>query len=415
MGYSLSCSACEAEFGPEQALYQCAECGARLEIGYDLSQLTTADRGMVVKSGGPGVWRYRSLLPATKSTPQFSLGEGSTPLLPANKLGQAVGLPDLYLKNEAINPSGTFKDRCMAVGVAKALEFGARALAIASAGNAGAAAATYAARAGLPCYVFVPAITPPERITQILVHGAQAIAVKGTVNDCIDMMNRGRVEFGWHLLTTAAPINPYQGEGPKTIAYEICEQSGWAVPNWVILPVGGGGILSACWKGFQEFHRLGWIERLPRLVGVQAEGCAPLIRAFEEGRGPEEIESWGPPTTLAASIADPFPLDGATALPAIRASGGVAVAVSDEEILQAEELLARKEGVFAEPASSATLAALQKLLAKGTIGREESVVLVITGTGFKDMTTAIRLTGSFPTIEPRFEQMAEAVRSHADR
>ena len=387
MHFELRCCRCD-EGRVEHGAYQCPSCGGRLEVVYpDLTGCFEEVFGQG-RSGGNGIWRFRRLLPLTENTPVVTLGEGGTPLHECSGLRDQLGIARLVIKNETLNPSGTFKDRCAAIAVAKALEFGASAAVLASAGNAGASAAAYAARAGLSLFVFIPKHTPRERITQILLYGATAIATGASVNEAVALIDQVRDRLGWHVLTTAAAYNPYQGEGPKTIGYEMAEQLEFRLPDWVIVPVGGGGILSALWKSFKEMRQAGVTERLPRMVGVQAAGCAPLVRAYDEGIAADAIPSWGTVTTLAASIADPFPIDGETALTAIRESGGTAVAIEDSEILQAQIDLARHEGIFAEPASCSTLAALRRLLMGGAIQRAQTVALIATGVGFKDMTSA---------------------------
>lgn len=408
MSFELHCARCHR--GPiEQGFYQCPSCGGRLEVRYPEAIASLREMAGRVESQEPGIWRYRELLPVTEKTPEITLGEGGTPLQECNRLREQVGVARLTIKNETVNPSGTFKDRCMAIGVSKALEFGAPAAVLASAGNAGASAAAYAAKAGLPLFVFIPKHTPRERITQILLYGAKAIATGGSVNEAVALIDQVRERYGWHVLTTAATYNPYQGEGPKTIGYEMAEQLRFSLPDWVIVPIGGGGILSAIWKAFNEMKGAGLLSKLPRMVGVQAAGCAPLIKGYEEGVPADAIATWGTITTIAASLADPFPLDGEAALLSIRESGGTAVAVEDSEILEAEAMIARYEGIFAEPGSSSTLAALRELRAQGVIGPDSSVTLVVTGTGFKDMKSAERLPQPPIEIDCTVEALQQAI------
>ncbi len=361
------------------------------------------------RSSLPGLWRFKALLPTSDRTPLVSLGEGGTPLQDCDRLRSMIGVQRLLIKNETVNPSGTFKDRCMAVGVAKALEYGASAAVIASAGNAGASAAAYCARSGLPLLVFVPTHTPRERITQILLYGGRAIAAGRSVNEATALIEQASRRHGWHVLTTANPCNPYQGEGAKTVGFEIAEQLELDLPDWVIVPVGGGGLLGAVWKAFRELRTAGLVSKLPRMVGVQAEGCAPLVRAFEQGVPSDAIAPWNEPSTVAASIADPFPMDGYLALEAVRESGGLAVAVPDGEILDAEGMLARYEGVFAEPGSSSTLAALRRLRGQGVIADEARVLLIVTGIGFKDMNSAERLAPPPVEIECTVDALESVV------
>jgi threonine synthase len=282
-------------------------------------------------------------------------------------------------------------------------------VAIASAGNAAAAASAYAAKAGLQCWVFVPSNTPRERIVQILLTGGLVIAVEGSINDCSDLVDIGTKKYGWYPVTTAAIKNLYQGEGPRTIAFEIWEQLDRQVPDWIIAPIGGGGLLSGVAKGWRELLNFELTQHIPKLVAVQPNGCAPLIIAYEDGVKPDEIRRWEEPTSIATSIADPFPMDGARALRALKIHNGHAISVSDDDIIKAEAELARVEGIFVEPASATTLAALKLLISQQQISKHESIVLIASGSGFKDMSTAMSLCDDIPTIPLKTEAMFEAV------
>jgi threonine synthase len=343
-----------------------------------------------------------------------TLGEGNTPLVRADKLAHRLGMEALYVKLEGTNPTGTFKDRAASVAVTKAIEEDYTDLAIASAGNAGAAASAYAARAGLQCWVFVPAHTPRERMTQIAIAGANIIAVEGSVNDCSDLVDFGMDQFGWCPVTTAAKKNLYQNEGLRTIAFEVWQQLDQQVPDWVVSPVGGGGILSATAKGWRELQAWGLTDCIPRLVAVQADGCAPLVRAVLAGVQPDKIQRWEQPTSIVWSIADPFPMDGARAMRALAIHGGHALEVSDEETVDAERALAHDEGIFIEPASATTLAALKHLLSDKKISHDETVVVLATGIGFKDMATATSLVDDVPTIEASRDAMIKSVEEAAN-
>lgn len=411
MNHTLKCFVCGKKYDPqERSLYECEKCGGSVKIIYNYEKVASTINIKTLEKRKGGLWKYKELLPVSDNSKTVTLGEGGTELHQCKRLARIIGVKRLYAKDETRNPTGTFKDRAATVGVSKALELGAKAIVIASDGNAGPATAAYAAKAGLRCCVFMPVITPIERIIQAQVYGAEVILVEGTVNDCIDVATEVGKHYAWHQLTTAIPLNPYQGEGSKTIAYEICEDLGWRVPDWVIVPVGGGGLLSANWKGFQEFFNLGLINKLPRIAGIQAEGCAPLVKAYEESRKPDEIENWGKPETLAITIGVPFPLDGATALTAIRKSKGAAVRVSDKEILRAERLLAENEGIFAEPAGAASLAGLMRLLEKGIIGKDEIIVFEVTGTGLKDLNSAIKTYEKPPCIKIKSKEVENVIK-----
>ena len=346
-----------------------------------------------------GLWAYAPMLPVS---PEYviSMGEGATPLVAAPRLSEAYGAAKLWIKNEGLNPTGTFKDRCHSIAISRAVESGAKGVILGSAGNASAAAAAYAARAGLACIVFLPAHTAETRMAQTLQYGAHVIKIKGSVNDCVDMITCVREKYPLENVTTAICMNPWQGEGCKTIAYEIAWQLGFEAPDWIICPIGGGGILYGIYTGFRDMFELGLIKSLPRMAGIQAAGCAAISKAFRENRRPDQIETFPAFETLAVAIADPYPLDGKEALGAIYATKGYADSVTDEEIMLAQKDLSSQEGIFAEPASSVTVAALRKLLAQNVISQSESVVCIVTGNGLKDLPSASMLMPKPPVLEP---------------
>lgn len=408
MKYILRCLACGEKYNNcEKSIYRCEKCGGSMEIIYDYDELIPKINTKILEKREPGVWKYKELLPLNDHSKIVALGEGGTKLHKCKRLAEVLALEELYAKDETRNPTGTFKDRPATVGVSKALELGATSVAIASDGNAGPATAAYAAKAGLKCYVFMPATTPMDRIVQVQMFGGKVILVKGTVSDCIDILTKVQDRYDWHQLTTAIPSNPYQAEGSKTIAYEICEDLGWSVPNWVVMPVGGGGLLTANWKGFKEFFKLGIIKKLPKIAAIQAKGCAPVVKAYGEDKN--EVESWEEPNSIAITIGVPYPLDGTTALKAIRESKGIAMAVSDKEILEAERLLAQTEGIFAEPAGVASLAGVKKLIEKEIIGNKEKVVFEVTGTGLKDFKSAMKMHEKPPCIKAEPKEVKTAI------
>jgi threonine synthase len=381
----------------------------QLDIEYANVDISGLFLSNVERLRSNGIWRYSDLLPINSDTIPISLGEGNTPMILSSNLANKLGIESLFIKYEGANPTGTFKDRCQSIALTKAKELRKSAVAIASAGNAAAAASAYAAKAGLKCWVFVPSNTPRERIVHILLTGGLVIAIEGSINDCSDLVDIGTKEYGWYPVTTAAIKNLYQGEGPRTIAYELWEQLGRKAPDWIIAPIGGGGLLSGIAKGWRELLNFKLINRLPKLIAVQPSGCAPLIRAYEEQMEPEEIQRWGKPTSIASSIADPFPMDGARALRALRNHGGHAVSVSDDDIVEAESELARIEGIFVEPASATTLAALKQLLTQHKINKQDTVVLIASGSGYKDMNIAMSLCNEIPTIPFNSEAMFKTV------
>lgn len=375
--------------------YACPSCGGSLGQRYDFSD---ADRLRDVLRRARRYWDYAPFFAVRFPERAVTLGEGFTPLVRSERAAGRLGVAELFLKNEAANPSGTFKDRCMSISVSRALEDGDAAFVIGSAGNAGAAAAAYAARAGKPCYVLVPASTPADRLAQIQVCGARLILVDGSVTDCIELIRLVAPEKGWRNLTTAARYNPFQADAEKAIAYEIAQALDWRIPDWVATPVGGGGILTGMYNGFSDLVALGLTDRVPKMIGVQETGCAPLVDAFKRGLAPDAIPTVAEPTGVAVAIADAYPLDGPTALAAIRASGGVAEEVSSGEILDAQRLLAETEGIYAEPASSTTVAGVRRLRAAGVVGPRDAVVCVITGSGMKEMGLTARHLDKPPAI-----------------
>ncbi len=392
MGYDLVCRACGRH--TKQDVFRCPHCNGILDCRFDLED---PPRYRSILQGAKGFWDYRPFFPVAGERP-VSLGEGNTPLVAAPRLASQLGMQGVYVKNEGMNPSGTFKDRCQSIAYTKAQEMAAPATIIGSAGNAGAAAAAYAAASGIPCFVVVPADTNMERLAQTLQYGANLIRVQGNVSDCIELLETVCKERGWQDMTTAHSHNPFQGEGTKTIAYELARDMEWDVPDWIIVPIGGGGILSSIYKGYQEMYTLGLIQRMPKMAGVQEAGCAAVAEAFEKGAAPQAIQRVQNPTGVAVAIKDAYPLDGETALQAIYDSGGVAARVTAGQIAQAQGELGRSCGVFAEPASAATVAALFKLREAGVVQKEDRAVCIITGNGLKDAGFALQQILQPPAI-----------------
>lgn len=308
------------------------------------------------------------------------LGEGFTPLLRAHRLGKKLGLENLYLKDEAANPTGSFKARGLAVAVSMAYELGVRRLAIPSAGNAGGALAAYAAKAGLEAAIFMPEATPAANRVECLLFGAEVVLVPGSIKDCARVMRERLKDADWFDVSTLR--EPYRIEGKKTMAYEVVEQLGGRVPEAIIYPTGGGTGLIGMWKAFEEMEALGWIgKRRPRMFAVQAQGCAPIVRAFATGG--EAAEEWLSPETLASGLRVPSAIGDFLMLRALRESRGVALAVSDHDMLTALRELAETEGVITSPEGGATLAALKKLVSDGLLAGHETIILFLTASGFK--------------------------------
>jgi threonine synthase len=373
----LECSACWQTYAPTTLLNLCT-CGAPILARYRLEDAAAAlDREALE---GSTLWRYHAMLPVQSPAGVVSLGEGMTPLLRADKLAKQLGLKHLYIKDEALNPTGSFKARGLALAIARAAELGVKRVAIPSAGNAGGAAAAYAARAGLEAYVFMPRDVPQAFITECLYNGAHVELVDGLITDAGKRVAAGREEYGWFDLSTLK--EPYRVEGKKTMGYEIAEQLGWELPNVIVYPTGGGTGLIGMWKSFDEMEALGWIDSYrPRMVSIQAAGCAPIVRAFHSGAS--RAEPWQQAATMAAGLRVPSAVGDALMLRALRDSEGTAVAVSEEEIVSGVRHLGQYEGIFACPEGGAALAGLRRLVEQGWVDREERVVLFNTGSALK--------------------------------
>ncbi|KXB02422.1 hypothetical protein AKJ44_00490 [candidate division MSBL1 archaeon SCGC-AAA261F17] len=407
----FECLKCGKTFSPSEEIYVCRECGGKLAISYDYDGISKKINREELEKRPGGVWKYRELLPISDPKNMVTLGEGGTPLIKAENLSKVLRIDDLWLKDETRNPTSSFKDRPMSVGVSKALEFGAETVCTASSGNAATALAAYSAKGGIDCYAFVPEDVPEAKLAQLALHGANVVraAHQEKGDPSYELMKMGFENFGWHPIPSGGAFNPYQPEGNKTMSYEICEQMNWETPDWYLVPVGAGTLLSGNAKGFFELEELGLIDEIPRIGGIQAEGCAPLVKGFKEGTDPYDIPTWEGPNTVAGGLIDPYPWDADTALPAIKKSGGTAESVPDEDILSALELLARTEGIFAEPSGAAGLAGLIKLVENGEIDRSEKAVISVTGGGLKDQKTAVELAGEIPTIKPNLEELKKLV------
>lgn len=405
----LKCVLCGAEYEPDKVLYVCPRHGDEgiLDMLYDYDLIRRRlTRESLAANGEPSIWRYKPLLPVRPESPVPPLTVGWTPLYPARRLRQRLGLTDLWVKDDGRNPSASFKDRASAVGVVKAQELDRDLIAAASTGNAAASLACLSASVGLRNVIFVPQSAPQAKIAQLLVFGATVIAVRGSYDQAFDLSLAATREYGWYSRNTA--YNPYLSEGKKTAALEICEQLNWQAPDRIFVSVGDGCIIGGLGKGLRDLLALGFIEKLPRLVGVQAEGSAVLYEAW--ARGSEDIRPV-PPTTLADSIASEVPHDRIKALRAVRDTAGEFVTVTDQEILDAMQLLGETTGVFGEPAGSAPLAGLLKMLHQGRIDPAERIVVLVTGNGLKDVSSAIKATGGPHVIEPTVEALHGAVDS----
>ncbi len=389
----LKCIECGREYDETELRYRC-DCGGLLEVVTDLERVENVFDGRDVT-----LWKYESWLPVRK---RVSLNEGGTPLYRLKNLEKSLGV-ELYAKNEGANPTGSFKDRGMTVGVSKALELGMDKVICASTGNTSASLAAYAAKAGISAYVLVPSgKIALGKLAQAIIYGAKVVPVRGNFDDALRVVVEASRELGVYMLNS---INPFRLEGQKTIALEIYDQLGF-VPDNIVLPVGNAGNISAIWKGFKELYASGITDKLPRMIGIQAEGAAPLAKAWKSGKPFEPVEK---PETVATAIRIGNPANWPKAWRAVEESGGLFESVSDDEILRAQELLASGEGLFVEPASATPLAGLMKLLENGELDRDESYVLITTGHGLKDPNVVVsRFTLPEP-IEPTLEAFREVM------
>jgi threonine synthase len=349
-------------------------------VRYDLKRIAKFLTRQALYARRSDLWRYREMLPVRREDNIVSLGEGWTPLLHARNLGASLGVSQLLVKDESLNPTQSFKARGMSVAVSMAKELGAKKLAAPSAGNAAAALAAYCAHAGLGAYLFMPSDTPRANVVECEVMGAHVTLIDGLITDCGAEVARRKETEGWFDLSTLK--EPYRVEGKKTLGYELAEQSAWVLPDVIVYPTGGGTGLVGMWKAFDELQQLGWIDgKRPRMISVQAAGCAPIVRAFEsDARFAEEFEN---AATIASGLRVPKALGDFLILDAIRESGGTAIAVTDDELIEGARELARTEGIFASPESGACVPALRNLLARGDVKPEEKVLLFNTGSGIK--------------------------------
>jgi threonine synthase len=378
--YHLSCVNCGATFPADEIIYTCKKCGHLLAVKYPLDTLNI--KRATWNQRPLSVWRYKELLPVT--IPPVTLQEGGTPLYHLERLGKEMGLKHLYAKHEGMNPSGSFKDRGMTVGVSMALQLKKKSVACASTGNTSASLAVYAAKAGIPAVVLLPAgKVAVGKVAQALMHGAKVISIRGNFDRALEMTHDLCLSHGLYLLNS---INPFRLEGQKTMGFEALDQLG-EVPDRFVLPVGNAGNISAVHKAFMELEELGFIDRLPKMTGIQAAGSSPVVRAIHENL-PEVIPEKDP-ETIATAIRIGAPVNAEKALTAIRKTGGLAESVTDDEILRMQRDLARKEGIGVEPASAASVAGIRKLVEMGAIDRDEKIVCIVTGHLLKDPETVI--------------------------
>jgi threonine synthase len=405
----LRCPVCGRSYQPDEVMYTCPVCGqvGTLDVLYDYSVLKTQfHRDALRDSDEHSMWRYKSLLPIGADAAVPPLRVGWTPLYDAPRLAHELGLKRAWVKDDGQNPTGSLKDRASAFIVARALEQNIRIVSAASTGNAAAALSGLGAAAGLEIIIFVPAAAPEAKIAQLLVYGATVLLVEDTYDVAFDLCSQICLEQGWYCRNTA--MNPFTTEGKKTAAYEIAEQMNWNVPDVVIVSVGDGNIIAGVYKGFYDLYQLGWIERIPRLIGVQADGSAALVHAWEKGMNAVDMQP-EPAHTIADSISAGLPRDRAKALRAVRETNGAYLAVTDSEIIAAIPRLAQLTGVFAEPAAAAVFAGTKRAVQSGVIQADESVVLLVTGNGLKDVKRAQESVAKGLRVQPNLESIRQAL------
>ena len=390
----VECTVCGHRHDPKRTLSVCERCGQMLAVRYDLERVARAVTREALRQRSPGMYRFRELTPLDDGEAPVTLGEGGTPVFELPRLAQHLGLRTIWAKDEGQNPTGSFKARGLGMAITKARTLGARGFIIPSAGNAGGAAAVYAARCGLPCAVVVPRGTPSAAVAEAAIAGARVFTIAGSIATAGKVVARVAPEIGWFDLSTLK--EPYRLEGKKTMGLELAEQLGWAAPDWLLYPTGGGTGLVGIPKGYDELRALGWVtDRQPRYVAVQAEGCAPVVTAFHAGA--ENTTGVEHPTTHAAGLRVPSPFAGRQMLKILRDSDGDAVAVSERAIVEAQHLLARLEGIWTSPEGAALVAALGVLKDRGRLAADARVAVILTGAGIKyappELPTPIDLTG----------------------
>ncbi|MCI5699173.1 MAG: threonine synthase [Lachnospiraceae bacterium] len=400
---SAVCIACGAEYEATPNITTCPKCGGILDIQYDYEYIRSQLTPEQLKARSDhSMWRYREFLPVEGASKVPKLRVGWSPFYEADRLAEMIGIKKLYIKDDGINPTGSLKDRASAMAVVKAEEAGVDTIACSSTGNAASSLAGNAAAAGFKTVIFVPERAPKGKVAQLMMFGATVISVKGTYEETFRLSADAISRWGWYNRNAA--INPYLMEGKKTVSFEIAEQLDFKMTDYVAVSVGDGCTISGVWKGFKDLYAAGFIDKLPRLVSVQAEGCCPLNRSIAEGKDWEPMEE----NTIADSIAVGVPRNPDKALNAIRESNGIVVNVSDEEIYESMRLLGRTSGVFAEPAGATGTAGVKKAVLQGLIPKDATVVSLVTGSGLKDVANAIKAAGEPIAIAPDMNLLLEA-------
>ena len=374
----IECTKCDKAYSHEQVLFLCS-CGAPLFVRYNLDKVKSSLTKEKIKERSEDIWRYKELLPIIKDENILNLGEGYTPIFHTRSLGRELGLNNLYIKDESLNPTGSFKARGLGTAISKAKELGINKICLPTAGNAGGAAAAYGAKGGMEVMIAMPESTPNTFKVEAIALGAKLLFVNGSIVDA-GIHLKTQIDDTWYDVSTLK--EPYRVEGKKTMGIEIAEQFGWELPDVIIYPTGGGTGLIGMWKAFDEMEIMGWVSsKRPRMVSVQADGCAPIVKAFHDGK--DNAEEWQNPTTVAAGIRVPKAVGDFLILNVLRESGGTAVSVSDEELLDAIKIVGKHTGLFVAPEGGAAYAAVRKLKENGDISENEKIVIFNTGSGLK--------------------------------
>lgn len=403
----LKCVKCGREYNEAEILYTCHDCGIDgiLDVTLDYDRIRKELTRKYLKNNSDySLWRYLPAIPLENTEGIQPLQVGWTPLYNIKSLSRETGLSSFFLKDDSRNPTASLKDRASAVGVAKAVELERNVMCAASTGNAASSLSGFAACAGIKTYIFVPETAPEAKVTQLLIYGSNVFLVKGTYDEAVELCFKAADEFGWY--NRSCGINPYLLEGKKTISYEICEQLEWKAPDIAVVAVGDGCTIGGVWKGFKECYELGLIDKFPKIVGVQAENSNPVTRAFNKNTYEFEYRV---PETLADSISVGIPRNGIKALNALHESGGYMVDVSDDEILEAMKILAQKTGVFGEPAGVTSFAGIMKMKELGLLKGDERVVSIVSGSGLKDIKSAIKAAGKANHVEPELEDLKRII------
>ncbi len=403
------CVSCLHEHELSESLYVCPKCGGNLDLLYDYAKVKSQlNKNSLAENKRMDIWRYAPLLPVDDIKNVTPLAVGWSPLYHAESLGKKYGLNNVYIKDDGRNPSASFKDRASAAALVRAVETGSDIVIAASTGNAGCSMACLSASIDMPAVIFVPKSAPQAKIAQLLIFGAEVVAVEGTYDDAFDLCLNVTSEFGWYNRNTG--FNPYTREGKKTCAFEICEQMNWEAPDYILVSVGDGNIISGFWKGLRDLKEIGLIEKMPRLIAVQSDKSNAVALTVEKLKKngikvkhnepfPAEMETVQA-TTIADSISVDDPRDGISAVRAVMETGGDAVQVSDQEILNAVRICGAQCGVFAEPSAAAVVAGLKNMAVSGKFNENDKIVCLISGNGLKDVPAAMKVAGSPHIINP---------------